>query len=139
MPYFQFCGAITVDSEVFKGKTFNLFLPLYSGETVNNPVSPDLVQGYGCTLIIDDEQVIRVTAKSTLKSLGYDVILAENGKDCFKALKEINPEVSGVLFPGFSREEYLKEMREVGGLKNCIHKPFLTAQLSHVIHHAFAS
>ena len=38
-------------------------------------------KGTGTILLVDDEEFIRITAKSMLESMGYEVLLAENGKE----------------------------------------------------------
>jgi DNA-binding response OmpR family regulator len=44
-------------------------------------------------LIVDDEEHIRLLYKQELSEEGYEVILAENGKDCLEKLNEDIPDV----------------------------------------------
>jgi CheY-like chemotaxis protein len=114
-------------------------------------------------LIVDDEEVMRITAKAILEHLGYTILLAAdgeeglslfeqnqdsidlvmldmimpvmNGKDCFTALQELDPDVRVILSSGFSREEDLEEMKACG-LKGFIRKPYLSGPLSQSVYEA---
>ncbi|BHH86172.1 hypothetical protein LA52FAK_44610 [Desulforhopalus sp. 52FAK] len=156
----QHNGAISVYSEVNVGTAFHLLLPLTSVDAVPIQTTQVLTKGSGRILVVDDEEVMRITAKAVLEDLGYEVILAKNGqqavdtfkhqkgidlvlldmvmpvmngRDCFYKLQEINPQVRVVLSSGFTREEDLKEMRQ-SGLKGFIRKPYRSVNLSQVIH-----
>lgn len=157
----QHHGALSVYSDLGSGTTFHILLPLaLAGEKVEK-VTPILKKGSGTLLVVDDEDVMRVTAKTILEDLGYTVILAANGqeaaaifeqqseeidlvlldmvmpvmngRDCFAQLKKHDPEVRVVLSSGFTREEDLQEMK-LWGLKGFIRKPYRRASLSQVVH-----
>lgn len=162
----QHNGAINVYSEVGKGTVFQILLPISSKEEPVDRGVVEMIHGSGCILIVDDEEIIRVTARTILENLGYTVFLAENGKkavelfckenntidlvlldmimpvmngrDCFEQLRKIDADVKVVLSSGYSREEDLKEMIQ-GGLSGFIRKPYLTSVLSRVIHDALSS
>lgn len=154
-------GAITVYSEPGRGTSFHLYLPLTDVEdTIFKKEADRPISGQGTILIVDDEQVVLVTAKSILESLGYDVILAGNGKDglqkyrehradidlviidmimpemngkdCYFAMKAMDNDVKVLLASGFSREADLKELQE-NGLAGFLHKPYTTVQLSRAV------
>ncbi|MBU1137376.1 MAG: response regulator, partial [Proteobacteria bacterium] len=159
----QHRGAISVYSELETGTSFHVFLPLTSEDAVSLPPSPQVIRGTGQILVIDDEHIMRVTAKAILESLGYSVIPAENGlvgltlfeedpsafdlvildmimpemsgRDCFAALQKIAPDVRVVLSSGFSREEDVEDMK-ANGLCRFIHKPFRSTTLSRVVFEA---
>lgn len=163
----QHNGAIMVYSELGRGTVFRIYLPLVDEEegVVQQDVMELVVPGSGCILVVDDEEMIRVTAKATLVSLGYDVILADNGKtgleryknnhqnidailldmvmpemdgrDCFRGLQKINPDVRVVLASGFSVREDVDEM-VVSGLKDVIRKPYSAAEVSQALANAMA-
>jgi len=44
-------------------------------------------------LVVDDEEHIRLLYKQELSEEGYEVILAENGKECLEKLDEVIPDV----------------------------------------------
>ena len=67
----QHKGAVTVYSEVGCGTTFHLFLPVVSGRTeLIQRVKPEAIKGSGTILVVDDEEVMRITAKAILEELG---------------------------------------------------------------------
>ncbi len=158
-------GAITAHSEPGRGACFNMLFPLAVEQELQSisdgPVA--LIRGEGHILVVDDEPVMRFTAQAILEALGYQVTLAKNGRealdvfkqaahafdlvlldmvmpemsgrDCFAALREVNPSICVVLSSGFSREEDLEQMRE-NGLNGYIRKPYLSGVLSRVVYDA---
>lgn len=159
----QHGGAINVYSEVGRGTVFQILLPLTNREESTIKCIEEVIPGSGHILIVDDEEIMRVTAKTILENLGYTTLLAENGekavelfreekdnidlvlldmimpvmngKACFEQLRKINPDLKVVLSSGFSREEDLQDMMR-DGLTGLIRKPYLTSSLSKVIHDA---
>lgn len=156
----QHRGAVNVYSEPGKGTEFSLLLPL-SGQTVAEPARErEIVHGSGCILLVDDEPVVRVTARLMLEKLGYTVLEAEDGKEgievfnacrsdidmvlldmvmpvmdgtsCFNRLCEIDPEVKVVISSGFTRDADLGQLREKG-LLGFVRKPYNMAELSEVL------
>lgn len=161
----QHQGAITVSSEVASGTTFHILLPVtQTGDTVK-PSTSAIKMGHGRILVVDDEEVVRATAKMLLENMGYDVILARdglealdmykresatidlilldmimpvmNGRDCFAALKQYDPQVRVVLSSGFTGDEDAKTMM-ADGLRGIIHKPYRSEDLSRIVHMALS-
>jgi len=156
----QHNGAITVYSEPGRGTIFHLFLPLPDRKPVPAARQEKIVSGKGLVLVVDDEEIMRVTAGEILQYLGYDVLEAVNGKDgieifrkehdridivlldmimpvmngheCFSEMKKIDPNVKVIISSGFLREEILDEMKSIG-LNAFIRKPYITAELSELL------
>lgn len=159
----QHNGAINVYSVVDKGTVFKILLPVSYRKGGAPREDLEVLHGSGCILVVDDEEIMRFTAREILEKYGYTVLLAENGKeavevfckeksiidlilldmimpvmngrDCFKQLKEIDPEVKVVLSSGFSKEDDFDEMMQ-DGLSGFIRKPYLTSALCRTIHDA---
>lgn len=160
----QHHGAITVYSEVGQGTCFRILLPLVDGTSSERKVtSEQMLSGSGRILVVDDEEVMRTTAKDILESVGYEVVLAKNGqealgifkespsgfnlvildmvmpvmngRDCFVELKKISPDVRVILASGFSRDEDVEKMKHEG-LNGFINKPYHSAALSIAVHDA---
>ncbi len=74
-------GQITVDTQLGRGSTFQIYLPA-SLKAVQSPVS-DTEQkrffGQGRVLVMDDEADILALAGEMLKSMGYEVEVANDG------------------------------------------------------------
>lgn len=159
----QHNGSITVYSEKGIGSTFQILLPLAEDSTICEMPVSQIKKGSGVILVVDDEEVMRSTAKAILEALGYEVILAEdgqvaldlfsqnkdridlvlldmimpvmNGRECFERLKKQDPQVNVILSSGFSTEDDLQEMKKAG-LKGFIRKPYLASKLSQIVHEA---
>jgi DNA-binding response OmpR family regulator len=67
-------------------------------------------------LLIDDEEIIRMTSGEILNELGYDVLCAANGDEGMAILKEKNNSISLVILdmsmPGKSGIEIYREIKE---------------------------
>lgn len=155
-------GKITVSSAIGEGTVFSIFLPISEKEATQEVRPEDsLRKGQGTILLIDDEQAIREVSKEILNEIGYDVIVAENGKEglqlyqansdkvdliildiimpevsgieTFKSLRRLNKDVKVLLASGYSITEQTREMLKDG---NCqfIAKPFNMRILSRRIH-----
>jgi CheY-like chemotaxis protein len=75
------------------------------------------VRGSGRVLVVDDEEIVRKTAKSALERLGYDVVLASDGQEAAHVFPLIAEGLSLVLLdmtmPGISGEETMRLLREI--------------------------
>lgn len=155
----QHNGAVTVSSQVTKGTTFSLYLPLIEAKEESVIEEQPILTGEGCVLIVDDEPVVRETAKMMLEQLGYTTYIAENGKqgldayqqhgdeinlvlldvimpvmdgiECFHRLREMDPEAKVIISSGFTRDADLNSLKEKG-LIEFIRKPYTLEQLSKI-------
>ncbi|NQZ70614.1 MAG: response regulator, partial [Lentisphaeria bacterium] len=154
-------GAITVYSELNTGTAFNMIFPLSKeAEALIEPQAHELIMGTGCILVIDDESVIRQTATALLTSMGYTVLVSENGRsgfelyqdekenidlvlldmvmpqmnglECFNLLIKENPDIKVILSSGYLRDADISDMKEKG-LKDFIRKPYRSIELSQKI------
>ena len=75
----QHHGFVSVSSKPGEGTVFNLYLPLSEMVENGREPGPDIPRGKGVILVVDDEEIMRITAKELLQYLGYDVITAGNG------------------------------------------------------------
>ena len=64
-------------------------------------------------LVVDDEPAYRIVLRNVLKAAGYDVVLAENGEDGLKKLKEakIDFVISDIYMPLLDGIRFHKEVR----------------------------
>lgn len=156
----QHQGAITVYSEVGIGTSFNIVLPVSDQKVEISKPSHIPVLGSGTILVIDDEEILRKTSKSILNSLGYDVLLANNGKEglkvyqenighidlvlldmimpemsgseCYYKIHKLTPDVPVIIASGFSHAKEVKLLNE-DGLSGFIKKPYKRWELSQLI------
>jgi PAS domain S-box-containing protein len=84
-------GHITAYSEVGKGATFVIYLPLVEKEAdalVPKTPAPELVGGKETILLAEDEAVVRDLVGMVLRELGYKVQEAANGEEALRFLDE---------------------------------------------------
>jgi two-component system, cell cycle sensor histidine kinase and response regulator CckA len=79
----QHQGHATVESRMGQGTTFAIYLPPL--EAKKKPPTAELVQmkqGQGETiLLVEDEPIVLAVTTAMLKQLGYQVLVASNGKE----------------------------------------------------------
>ncbi len=112
-------GAIKVTSAPGKGSCFTAVFPA-SGHVAPAPViasGTDVIHGSGTVLVVDDEEVVRETAKKALERCGYEVLLADAGPAAIDTLKRHPREIALVILdlsmPGMNGQEVLPELRRI--------------------------
>jgi two-component system, cell cycle sensor histidine kinase and response regulator CckA len=154
-------GIITVDSELGRGTTFNIYLPLSDKEACReHPIVGRLVKGSETVLLVDDEEMILEVGQAMLKELGYRVVVAGggeqaldvikrrgdeidlvildlimpdmNGGKAFNGIKEIRPPMPVMLSSGYSINGQAEEIMK-RGCNGFIQKPFNISELSQKI------
>ncbi len=154
-------GFINVYSEKDIGSTFNIYLPASEG-MVNTEDKPsiELLKGQGTVLLVDDEAMVIDVGSEMIKSIGYRVLTAENGKEAVEVykknknridmvildmvmpdmgggetydnLKEIDPDIRVLLSSGYSLNGRAAEILD-RGCDGFIQKPFDLKGLSNKI------
>jgi len=81
----QHGGYIMVDSQLGRGATFRLYLPGLEGAVLpEKPVEAKRLEGHGRILVMDDEPLVREVVGKMLRSLGYEPVLAQNGREALE-------------------------------------------------------
>ncbi|MBF0329252.1 MAG: response regulator [Nitrospirae bacterium] len=96
----QHGGNIIVDSELARGTTFRIYLPMLNtkAEEKKSETDQPIVSGKGETILIaDDDANVRKTISICLHSNGYKTIEAENGEDAVNKFKENRDSISLLL------------------------------------------
>ena len=155
-------GCVDVRSEVGVGSEFRVYLPLCEAPLPKEvpPAAAVLPRGRGRILLVDDQESVRDVARDMLDALGYEVVTASDGLegvaryremwrqidlvvldmvmpgmsggDCFRRMKEINPDVRVVLSSGYSMEGAVQNVMNEGILA-FIQKPYRLEELSRVV------
>lgn len=159
-------GAIQVYSEQGRGTVFHVYLPLATAEKALPAAEVPLEHGEGTILLVDDEELIRLTGKAILERLGYTVLTAEDGeaglarfearkadirlvildmimpvmggREILRIIRGTGAQVPVIICSGFSREGELDEMRREGAF-TFLPKPFRQASLAAAVAEAIRS
>jgi two-component system, cell cycle sensor histidine kinase and response regulator CckA len=151
-------GFIEVYSEKNRGSTFCLYLPATEKmATFEKEPDEKIMKGHETLLLVDDEEMILDVGRDILAVLGYKVLVAGggsealdvyranrtridmvildmvmpamDGREVYRRLKEINPEIKVLLSSGFSINGQAAEIIEMG-CDGFIQKPFTMGGLS---------
>lgn len=155
-------GAVTVESEVGRGSTFDVYLPLVetTPESVRMPVDFVMPMGSERILFVDDEETLAEMAGEMLRKLGYDVQIMTSGLDALQLFQasaeqydliitdQTMPSISGldlarsivalrpgvpiILYSGYSAAISADEAREIG-IKKVLMKPLSMTLLSQTV------
>ena len=155
-------GAIKIYSEPGKGTTFKVLFP--AGESLENGAviqrrdnsASEAWQGRGTVLIADDEETVRAVGKQMLDRMGFEVLMAADGReaveifgdhadeiDCvlldltmphmdgeqaFRELRRLRPDVTVILCSGYNEQDATQRFAGKG-LAGFVQKPYNMAKL----------
>ena len=115
-------GAVQVFSAPGAGTTFRILLPAAASTAVdlaraNHETVTPTFNGFGTVLVVDDESLVRRTARGALERHGYRVVEASNGREGLDALRrsprEFSLVVLDLMMPVMGGEEAFGEMKKV--------------------------
>ncbi|VVM40305.1 ATP-binding protein [Pseudomonas fluorescens] len=128
-------GHVSIQSEVGKGTTVNVFLPRFGGDLPQHPPrdiehSPFAVHGE-TVLIVEDDPAVRVLVSTVLSDLGYAFVEACDGDSAVPILasaQRIDLLISDVGLPGMNG----RQLAEIGRqLRPDLRVLFITGYAEH--------
>ncbi|CAN7581330.1 response regulator [Pseudomonas brassicacearum] len=113
-------GHVTIDSEVDKGTTVNLYLPRFRGEEIHEPqvTTPHApyAQDGETVLIVEDDPAVRVLVSAVLSELGYAFVEAADANGAVPILQSgqrIDLLISDVGLPGMNGRQLAEIGRQI--------------------------
>jgi len=114
-------GFITVETEPGRGSVFQVFWPLSSKAATlpgaNKPVDPGPTESGGIILVVEDQEMVRKMTKSMLNRLGFEVLIAKDGKEAVELFSELYQNIRLVLtdltMPQLNGRDTLKALRRI--------------------------
>lgn len=158
-------GALQLDSQPGRGTTFKIYLPLLidsssCGDESVTQIPAEPWCGSGMILLVEDEEQVAIIATAMLKTLGFTVITAPNGREAMelyqknvesitlvvtdlgmpvmdgyafiRALKEHNPELPVIISSGFGDADITSRISSEG-VAGFVGKPYNFDRLREVL------
>ena len=111
-------GWIDVWSEPGKGSAFQIYLPRIDAHPVPKPIavaSQTRLHGTETLLLVEDQDALRMLAKTVLTSYGYNVLEAHDAQAAFVMAKKYPGEIelllTDVVLPGTNGQDLSKQLR----------------------------
>ncbi|MBU0774740.1 MAG: response regulator, partial [Alphaproteobacteria bacterium] len=113
-------GYIFAESELGRGASFVIYLPVYAGSDANDvaPVKPPVRRsetwGTGTILLVEDEDMVRAVAERALVRQGYTVLTASDGEQGLEVLAgdvAIDLLISDVVMPNMDGPAMVAQAR----------------------------
>jgi len=113
-------GALRVYSEIDKGTTFKVLLPV-TEQDMTEEVHADLHTEHGLAtgtiLIVDDEETIREVAAMMLEEIGFSTLTANDGMEAVEVYRQHQGEITAVLLdmtmPRMDGKACFRELRRI--------------------------
>ena len=120
-------GKIIVDSSVAQGTCMSIILPVV--DVLSSPLlqveQQELIGKGESILIVDDDQVVREMAFELLTTLNYRCLIASNGLEALKVLKDHQGEIDlvllDVIMPKLGGRRTAEEIRKLDPDKHIIY------------------
>jgi PAS domain S-box-containing protein len=92
-------GALQVNSAPGRGTTFSVFFPAAQSVPVEVEFQKQTqnLQGSETILVVDDDPIVRQTAKTALERYGYSVVVADNGRAAVDRIEAMADGISMVV------------------------------------------
>jgi len=113
-------GFIDVHSREGSGSAFNIYLPVFEADQVDEPYhtyTPDLTVGKGTILVAEDNPQVRGMIVRALEESGYSVIAAKDGSDAIAIYEKkgasIDLVILDMLMPHVGGRDCFYRLKEI--------------------------
>jgi PAS domain S-box-containing protein len=111
-------GEISINSKLGRGTEINILLPVVSQAELPAVESsaPQLIEGRGSILLVEDEANLRETNAEFLAAIGYSVLCAGSGPEALSIVKKagnIDLVITDVVMPRMSGREFVDRLLEL--------------------------
>jgi len=111
-------GFINVQSEKGKGTTFTIYLPTTKrGAKEREDDSEQIVEGSETILLVDDEKIILNVGMELLENLGYQVLVAGNGKEAIEVFEKNHENIDMIILdtimPEMGGNQTYEKLKEI--------------------------
>ncbi len=117
-------GFIFADSELGRGTSFVIYLPVFRGGeaasevAAEKPAPAPALWGSGSILVVEDEDMVRSVAERALSRQGYQVRTAANGEEALALLAQVTADgggfdllISDVMMPTMDGPTMVRQAR----------------------------
>jgi CheY-like chemotaxis protein len=110
----QFNGDLAIETAVGKGTTISLFIPAQEDKESGELAEP--ASGNEKVLVVDDQPDVLDVVAELFRTMGYDVLSANNGEDAINVLErtpDIDVLFTDIVMPGMSGVELGQKARKL--------------------------
>jgi CheY-like chemotaxis protein len=114
----QLGGTLTISSRQGLGTNVELWLPVSDSQAAEHPAmdgSPRKTGIIGTALLVDDEELVRISTADMLMEMGFDVVEATSAEEALKLIDRgatVDLLVTDHLMPGMTGVDLVHAIRE---------------------------
>jgi CheY-like chemotaxis protein len=112
----KYNGHIHVYSEISKGTTFKIYLPIKETK-LKHSIDKNALKGLETILIVDDDEQTRGYISSMLKDYGYKVYEAKDGQEALKIFERNKDQIAlslvDLIMPGIPGIEVMRQIKKI--------------------------
>ncbi len=130
-------GYINVYSEIGKGTTFRIYLPMIETKTEDEQAveMPPLRGSAETVLLAEDDIQVRELTKQVLTEFGYNVLIAEDGQDAIQIFSENKDKIDLLIFDVIMPKKNGKEAyNEIRKMRPDIKAIFMSGYTADIVH-----